>query len=378
MTRLANEISRLLVLLVWLIMLILLPLFRYWGKLILSRLKIWTKPVIIIGNGKMADLLVKALSREKAMGYEAIGVLCDEEEGSYGLVDPASGKIIPVLGAIDNAEQVIATYGVQDVIVVAHDTSPKQLIKLTNRLQLLINNVILVPELLGLSMNGIEVQYFFEEQVLILNIKNKLNSVFNQAVKRLFDLCVGSICLLLSLPFMFLIALAIKINTRGPVFFIQERIGRNDIVFKCVKFRTMFLEAGLILDKYLSENSEAREEWQVYQKLRGYDPRLTAVGKILRRFSLDELPQLFNVITGDMSLVGPRPYLPREKLLMNHQQTSIQITRPGLTGLWQVSGRNQIEFDGRLKLDELYVRNWSIWLDITLFLRTFPVLFKSD
>lgn len=150
---------------------------------------------------------------------------------------------------------------------------------------------------------------------------------------------------------------------------------RRSQTAKCYKFRSMYMNADRILLDFLGKHPEAEQEWKEFQKLRGDDPRVTKVGKFIRKYSLDELPQIFNVIKGDMSLVGPRPYLPREKRKIGNYLPIICMTTPGITGLWQVSGRNDIKFNGRLQLDSWYVRNWSLWQDIVLLFKTIGVVF---
>ncbi|AEF95436.1 Undecaprenyl-phosphate galactose phosphotransferase, WbaP [Desulfotomaculum nigrificans CO-1-SRB] len=371
------EMSRTLVVISWATTIILIPLFRYWGKLTLIKTKIWNRPVIIVGAGKTGELITNALNREKTMGYSVIGYL-DDNQSITCLPHPGTQKPIPVLGSFDDAEKIIATTGVQEVIVAAPGLPAQKLVELTNRLQPLVNNVMLIPDLFGLSMNGIEVEYFFDEQVLLLYVKNKLKSNLNRFIKRMFDLIAGSLLLVLTLPIMIIITAAIRLDSKGPAFFKQERMGQKGCQFTCYKFRTMYIEGDKILKRYLQSNPKAREEWQVFNKLKEYDPRVTRVGAILRRFSLDELPQLINVILGDMSLVGPRPYLPRERKQMGNWAPDIHVAKPGITGLWQVSGRNQIEFEGRLKLDTWYVRNWSLWLDVVLLLKTIKVVLRRE
>lgn len=192
--------------------------------------------------------------------------------------------------------------------------------------------------------------------------------------KRTFDLIAGILILVAALPIMAIIAAAIKLDSAGPVFFSHRRIGRGGKEFECHKFRTMRPNNEEVLSTYLSSNPKARQEWDTFAKLRSRDPRATRVGQFLRRFSLDELPQIFNVLKGEMSLVGPRPYLQREFVKLESHAASILLSRPGITGLWQVSGRNEINFKGRLDLESWYVRNWSLWLDITLLVRTVGVV----
>ncbi len=375
--KISGTTSRTWVIMTWLLTIIVIPQIRYFGKLALIKVHIWNKPVLIVGAGKTGQLIVNALTREKTMGYEIIGVL-DDILDLEGLVNPKTKCNISILGTFDEVEKVILGTNIQEVIVAAPGLPPKELVELTNRLQSLTNNVMLVPDLVGLSMSGIEVGYFFDEQTLLLNLKNKLRSTFNRAVKRTFDLVFGSLFLILSVPIVIVIAIALKLDSPGPVFFSQDRLGQNGLIFTCYKFRTMYLAGEKLLKNHLKKNKEARQEWETYNKLKNSDPRITRVGSLLRKFSLDELPQLLNVLMGDMSLVGPRPYMMRERIQMGNFCHEIQVSRPGITGLWQVSGRNEIEFEGRLKLDVWYVRNWSLLLDMILLVRTIRVVLKRD
>ncbi|SHK51750.1 undecaprenyl-phosphate galactose phosphotransferase WbaP [Desulforamulus aeronauticus] len=377
LAKMTGEISRTLIMITWFFSIVFIPSFRYYGKLLLIKLNIWNKSVFIFGAGATGELILKALAREQTMGYEIVGFLDDNKKLSQ-ITHPLNGRVIPVLGAFEEAERIISSYKVSEVIVAAPGMPAKQLVELTNRLQPMVSNVMLVPDLFGLSMNGIEVEYFFDEQALLLNVRNQLKSTLNRSVKRAFDLVVGLLLLLLCTPFLLLMAMAIRFDSNGPAFFAQERLGQDGTTFVCYKFRTMFLNGDRLLKRYLSSNELAKEEWETYNKLREHDPRVTRVGSILRRFSIDELPQLLNVIIGDMSLVGPRPYLPRERKQMATWAHDIHVAKPGITGLWQVSGRNEIEFEGRLKLDTWYVRNWSMWLDIVLLLKTFKVVLKRE
>lgn len=211
--------------------------------------------------------------------------------------------------------------------------------------------------------------------MILLGIKNNLAKKTNRRIKRLFDLLVGLIICILILPILIIVSIAIKLDSKGPVFFNAKRIGKNGKLFKCYKFRSMHQNADELLKQYLNKNPEQRVEWNKFQKLKGNDIRVTKVGQFIRKYSLDELPQIFNVLKGDMSLVGPRPYLPREQELMKSFYNIIITTVPGITGYWQVSGRSDVTFKGRLKMDNWYVRNWSIWIDIVLLIKTIKVVF---
>ncbi|WP_112662534.1 sugar transferase [Microvirga flavescens] len=188
------------------------------------------------------------------------------------------------------------------------------------------------------------------------------------AVKRAFDIVSSALLLFLALPLFAVIALFVAMDG-GPVFFAHKRIGRGGKVFGCLKFRTMILDAEGCLNEYLSHHPHAAIEWQREQKL-NFDPRVTAIGRFLRSSSLDELPQLINVLLGDMSLVGPRPVTSSE---LTHYGSSVEFyksVRPGITGLWQVSGRNDVGYATRVALDERYVREWNLALDASILLRT--------
>lgn len=177
------------------------------------------------------------------------------------------------------------------------------------------------------------------------------------------------------IPIILILTVLIRWDSKGPAFYNAERIGKHGKTFKCYKFRSMYQNSDAILKKYLAEHPEAQKEWDTYAKLRDYDPRVTRFGSFMRKTSLDELPQLWNVIKGDMSLVGPRPYLPRERLDIGSALGIISLTTPGITGYWQVSGRNNISFAGRVDMDTWYVQNWSVWVDLIYLVKTFKVVF---
>ena len=198
-----------------------------------------------------------------------------------------------------------------------------------------------------------------------------------KSVKRVFDVVFSLIGMVLLSPVFLLIAVIIKLDSKGPVFYVQKRIGLNGKLFKIYKFRTMVVGADKKLRKYLEENPEAQEEYGKFKKL-NEDPRTTKVGEFLRKTSLDELPQLINILRGEMSIVGPRPYLLKEKKDMGEFYEPIVTCKPGLTCIWQVSGRSNLSFEQRLKLDIEYLNKRSIKLDILLILKTFTKILKSE
>ncbi|RYD01252.1 hypothetical protein N752_30105 [Desulforamulus aquiferis] len=281
---------------------------------------------------------------------------------------------MPVIGKFTDVEEVIQRTGVRDVIIAAPGMDNKKLVNLTNLLQNISANVMLVPDLFGIPLTGIKVNHLFDEKTLMLSMQNNLASPWNCFLKKIFDITTGGVIALISLPILVIIYILIKMEDKGSAVFTGYRMGKDGKEFRCYKFRTMYKDNDKILEEYLQKNPDALEEWKKYAKLRGYDPRVTKIGKLLRKTSLDELPQIFNVLKGEMSLVGPRPYLPREREDMSVYAETILKTPPGITGLWQVSGRNDIDFNGRLHIESWYVRNWSLWIDITLLFRTIGVV----
>ncbi len=196
-------------------------------------------------------------------------------------------------------------------------------------------------------------------------------------VKRAIDLVLASVALLLLLPVIVIAALAIKIADPGPILYRQSRIGFNGLQFDCYKFRTMMLDGEARLKCELEGNPSAALEWKEKQKLTN-DPRVTRIGNLLRKSSIDELPQLLNILRGEMSCVGPRPIVASEHARFGVYAKDYQGARPGVTGLWQVSGRSQTTYERRVALDRYYVRRWSLWLDVIVIFRTIPALFKHE
>jgi lipopolysaccharide/colanic/teichoic acid biosynthesis glycosyltransferase len=191
-----------------------------------------------------------------------------------------------------------------------------------------------------------------------------------------FDIAVAALAIIALLPLMILIACMVKIASPGPALFRQQRVGRDGVFFPCLKFRSMVVDAQTQLDRLLAESADAREEWGRDQKLR-CDPRVTRIGEFLRRTSLDELPQLFNIIAGQMSVVGPRPIVENEIARYGSRFDDYCSVRPGLTGLWQISGRNDVSYGLRVRLDSLYAQRQSLGLNVAICFKTVPAILTS-
>ncbi len=194
--------------------------------------------------------------------------------------------------------------------------------------------------------------------------------------KQIFDKVFAVFFIILTLPLFFLIAALVKLTSRGPVFYKQERLGYRGKPFRILKFRTMVVDAERVLEDYLRRNPQLREEYEKYFKLKK-DPRITPLGRILRKTSLDELPQLFNILLGNMSVVGPRPIIQEEVVKYGENAGKLFSVKPGLTGLWQVSGRADLTYDERVKLDMEYIKRQNFFLDLFIILKTVPVIFKG-
>tara|TARA_B100000212_G_scaffold298286_1_gene242409 strand:- start:202 stop:855 length:654 start_codon:yes stop_codon:yes gene_type:complete len=210
------------------------------------------------------------------------------------------------------------------------------------------------------------------------NLKNKNTRNNYKLIKIFFDLVFSLLILITFLPLLLIISLLIKLSSRGPIFFLQKRIGKNNIPFKCIKFRTMYPEAKDILENLLMKDPSLKKEFEETHKLKK-DPRITPIGKILRKTSLDEFPQFINVLRGEMSIIGPRPIVKAERKKYGKNLKKVLLIQPGITGLWQVSGRNNLTYKRRVLLDLNYVENYNLIMDLRILLRTFGViLFPLD
>jgi Undecaprenyl-phosphate galactose phosphotransferase WbaP len=232
----------------------------------------------------------------------------------------------------------------------------------------------LIPRAGDFISEGVEIEVL--GNVLTLYIKKNLAKPWNILTKTVFDILLTSVLIILLMPVFAVVAIAIKLDSKGPIIFLQKRLGKDKRDFSVFKYRSMYVDSENKLNFYLSSNQEAREQWEKYKKLKNNDPRVTRVGRIIRRYSIDELPQLFNVIQGKMSLIGPRPYLPEELIGKDTFKDIIARVKPGITGLWQISGRSELPFETRIDLDEFYIRNWSLWLDFSIFLKSVKVMFS--
>ena len=237
------------------------------------------------------------------------------------------------------------------------------------------SHLLVIPDLFGFATLGVPAKNL--GGILGVEVRQQLLLPGPRLAKRVMDATLTSLGVFFVLPFLALIALLIKLDSKGPIFYSQNRLGKDGEFFKAYKFRTMHGDGESRLKSILDADPQLRAEYEIYHKLRK-DPRVTRIGRVLRKFSLDEFPQLLNVIIGDMSLVGPRPYIEREVTEMGGQEKIILRAPPGMTGMWQVSDRNATSFAQRVQIDVYYVRNWSPWLDIHILAKTFGVVVKGS
>jgi Undecaprenyl-phosphate galactose phosphotransferase WbaP len=279
------------------------------------------------------------------------------------------------INALYPKEGVASLTDVKTALIMISDVPEKFMTMISSNQKGGWERLILLPNLEQISSFGV-VSFDFGG-VLGLEVRHNLLDMRQRAIKRVMDILLSIVLGIIFLPISLLVALWIRLDSPGPILYSQERLGKDSRKITVYKFRSMKLNADTVLAEYLSNNPAASKEWEQNQKLYD-DPRITRAGKWIRRLSLDELPQLFNILKGDMSLVGPRPImLDQETLYGDHIEVYTNV-RPGLSGFWQVSGRNQTSFRQRVDYDAYYVRNWSIWLDIYIVVRTVWVVLSRD
>ena len=368
-TETVKHISRPFMAFLWLFSFLFLASSRYVMKQVLLRAGLWQVPVILIGGGRTADVLLRSLEADGGLGYKVVGVV-DDRKTALHLGGKAS---MPVLGGFAQVVDVVRASGVRDVLIAAPGLRREKLVELVSKLQPLVCNITFVPDLRGIPLGDIELDTLLNEKIALLKVRNNLAVEFNRYLKRALELTLVLVGLVFVWPLLLGIAAAVRLDSPGPVVFAHKRVGANGKVFPCFKFRTMVMNAQQVLREHLQQHPEAKAEWEKDFKLK-QDPRITRVGAFLRATSLDELPQLLNVLRGEMSLVGPRPIVRMEISRYGEYIRDYYLVRPGMTGYWQVHGRNDVTYEERVQMDSWYVRNWSLWLDMVLLLKTVKVV----
>jgi Undecaprenyl-phosphate galactose phosphotransferase WbaP len=330
----------------WFLTISILPIIRIITRNLLSRLNIYGVPVIVFGEGKWAQDVIQSLKSIKRLGW-------------------LPKKHISIKELINQKE-----FDSSFIAILASNTDMK-VVDLVRALNQKYQKVILIQQSDNFGSLWVEARDL--DSILGLEFQYHLLSRRNRWLKKSFDL-IGALSIFIILsPLLVLLSILIAIDSPGPILYRQERLSKNYRLFNVVKFRTMVLDAEGKLQQLLQNNPIAKEEYVKFHKLEN-DPRVTRIGRILRKFSLDELPQLWNVIKGEMSLSGPRAYMSTELDNMGSYSDTILRVNPGMTGWWQVLGRHQTSFQKRLQMDEYYISNWSLWMDTYIFLKTILVV----
>ncbi len=362
--------SRAIFILLWLFGLFLTPILRFITKKVLIKFGLWKNRVLIVGAGYTGTQVASQIKSSPYLGYEITGFLDDDKEKIGKRIEG-----VEVLGRLSEVEKWLKKTNSEDVIIAIPSISESKLRTFVEKCEPISKRINFVSKFGMFSLYNLRTEHI--ESFLLISMRGRLLSSWLITVKDIYE----RFFVLLFLPFIMIltaiISFLIKIDSPGPVFFKQDRVGKGGKRFKCYKFRTMYINSDEILRKALVSNSELKEEWEKFKKIRGNDPRVTPLGKFLRRWSLDEIPQFFQVLKGEMSLVGPRPYIPSE-IEKNPSFRTITKVKPGITGLWQIRGRNLLTFDERIKIDEFYIRNWSLWLDTVILIKTAEMVIKKE
>lgn len=365
------EISRFSFMSTWLFAFILLPVLRNLTKRLLLKSGLWQRTTIIVGNKNNANDAYNALMSDKYLGFDVVAFISDSKEFIPGSIqgvnffyyqdfdfDSYSKKDTQFIIALEYNER---------------ETCDWWLRRLANKG---FRNVSVIPALRGVPLYGTDMSYFFSHEVMILRINNNLTRKTSRFIKRSFDIVCSFLLMLICSPLLGYLAWKVSRDGGSP-FYGHERVGQCGKKFKCYKLRSMVLNSQAVLKNLLETNDAAKSEWDRDFKLKD-DPRITKIGHFIRNTSLDELPQLWNVFRGDMSLVGPRPVIEAELERYNEDVDYYLMAKPGMTGLWQVSGRNDVDYETRVYLDAWYVKNWTLWNDIAILFKTVNVVLKRD
>jgi exopolysaccharide biosynthesis polyprenyl glycosylphosphotransferase len=334
-------------------------------------------PTLVVGSGTEARRIIDELRERKDLGYRVIGTIRSSDVAELA-IDP------PPIGDVTDLARLIREYKIQEVIITDDSFNPDRLFdamigagrshKVEFRFAPSVFN--LIPQKTSVEQIGV---------LPMVRLFTEPLSDAQRFLKRASDIIIATIAMIVTSPLWLVIAIMIKRDSTGPVFFRQERVGMDGRIFLCLKFRTMRADADDAIHRETYKQNIAgglignagENKKPVYGKVPN-DPRITRIGRWLRRSSLDELPQLLNVLWGDMSIVGPRPPIPYEVHEYDIWHRKRLDMKPGITGLWQVSGRNRLTFEQMVKVDLFYIENWSIWLDIKIILLTIPALWRDE
>ncbi|HYO94933.1 MAG TPA: exopolysaccharide biosynthesis polyprenyl glycosylphosphotransferase [Polyangiaceae bacterium] len=388
----------------WLISVVLVPIGRGLFRSTCSKKEWWGQPVVVLGAGKVGRAVVSTLQSRPQLGLKPVAIL-DDDPRKQGTIRVAWGEDdiviepvrleeddveemgtpstrmaleqfsevegVPVVGGLELGPVLSQRLGIRSAVIAMPKMDAAAVLSVIERHADGYTNVLVIPDLFNLAHFGAPTKYL--GGVLGIEVQRQLLLRGPRVAKRALDLALTTLGGILVLPILLVLSLIIKFDSRGPVFYPQKRLGQDGVRFLALKFRTMYTDADRRLKELMERDPKLRAEYEEFHKLTN-DPRVTRIGRFLRKYSLDELPQLWNVIVGEMSLVGPRPYLESEIPEMDQKESIILRVKPGITGIWQVTWRNSSTFEQRVQLDVEYVRSWSPWLDLYVLARTVPVV----
>ncbi len=356
-------------LIAWLLSLLFVIIGRYGVRGLCARQPWWGYPVVVMGAGKTGEMVIRTLQRQPTLGLKPVAVL-DDDRRKHGTLEG-----VPVVGCLSMAPILAKELKISYAIVAMPGVAYQRRERVIERYGRTFFHLMIIPDLFGMASLWVAAKDL--GGVLGLEVRQQLFLPGPRLLKYLLDkvlvLGVGFVCL----PLIVVISLLVAFDSPGPIFYRQTRIGRNGKPFKVWKFRSMMIDAERVLEQYFETHPQMRQDWENDQKLKG-DPRITRIGHFLRRTSLDEMPQLWNVLQGEMSMVGPRPIVREEAWRYGDKFELYLQVLPGITGLWQVSGRSNVTYDERVNFDTYYVRNWSVWLDVYILIRTAKVVLAGD
>lgn len=366
--------------LAWALVLLLIPIGRLAAREWLIRRGRWARPTLVVGAGETAREVYEAVRRERHMGLRVAGVVdldLAPARAAGGGAAPAF-EALPVYPMETDLEGQARHLGCEVIVVALDEHQQRRAAGIVGALHGTQLEIFVVPALQGLPVQGLQAQHFFSNDVLFLRLQHRLFRRTSRWIKRGMDVVVAGALLLLLSPLMLWVVWRIWREDGGPVIYTQPRVGSDGADFEFIKFRSMVKNADAVLESWKTEQPELYRRYEASNFKLADDPRVLGVGRWIRRSSVDELPQLWNVLRGEMSLVGPRPLLRRE--LAEYRPEALDLymqVKPGITGLWQVSGRSHTTFAQRYLLDSWYARNWSLWVDWVILLKTVRVVLTA-
>ncbi len=340
---------------------ILLPAGREFARNLFSRFRWYGVPAVIFTSTNMGEVIADRLLNRPDLGYKPAVII------NTKITEPTLYKGILVFPPSDEVFKIIKDVGIKVAILCGYKND-------TTDINAFFRYTILIPKIEDISTISTNVRDF--GGILGFSSTHNLTKHISLFWKRIIDILLLLISSPITIPLTLIVSLIIKITSPGPVFYGHKRIGFNGKEFKCWKFRSMVIDADKQLEKILAENPEMRAEWEKDRKFTN-DPRVTPIGKFLRKTSIDEIPQFFNVLTGEMSFIGPRPVTQPELTKYGNKVDFILSVKPGLSGMWQISGRSDTGYEERITLDAYYIQNWSVWLDIWIIIKTVYVVLRG-